>query len=138
MESIIQKEEFDFDFYYDLLSKYKIAHDNTNVPASFKTLDGINYNRDGYKLGKFASRMRIQNKNGILDLIYKEKLYALGFRFENIDRMDNWMTYFNLAKEYYKHKGDLEASVKFTTFDGYTYNENRKKLGAWISRQKRA
>ena len=47
-----------------------------------------------------------------------------------------WEDYYELAKAYYEHKGDLSIPQKFQTTDGYTKDQNGIKLGSWISNQR--
>ena len=47
-----------------------------------------------------------------------------------------WEDYYELAKAYYEHRGDLLIPQKFQTTDGYTKDQNGIKLGSWISNQR--
>ena len=48
-----------------------------------------------------------------------------------------WEDYYNLAKLYYEHHGNLEVPVSFITANGYEPDENGDvKLGKWIVRQR--
>ena len=51
---------------------------------------------------------------------------------------EKWSAYYNLAKAYYEHHGNLEIPGNFKTINGYEYDENGIKLGNWISNQKKA
>ena len=48
------------------------------------------------------------------------------------------MKKYKLAKEYYKHHGNLEIPQKFKTINGYEFDENGIALGIWISTQRDA
>lgn len=49
-----------------------------------------------------------------------------------------WDDYYELAKAYYEHNGDLEIPDKFKTNDGFTYDENGIiNLGNWIKTQRK-
>ena len=48
-----------------------------------------------------------------------------------------WEDYYELAKVYYEHKGDLSIPNEFKTPDGYTEDPNGVKLGKWIANQRR-
>ena len=49
-----------------------------------------------------------------------------------------WDDYYELAKEYYNHHGNLEIPLRFKTVNGFNENENGVKLGRWIQRQRQA
>ena len=56
-----------------------------------------------------------------------------------MDRMTmTWEDYYELAKVYYEHNGDLEIPFNFKTINGYEFDENGIKLGNWINTQRRA
>ena len=49
-----------------------------------------------------------------------------------------WEDYYELAKVYYKHHGDLEVPSRFKTSDGYTFDKNGTiNLGMWIVTQRK-
>ena len=58
--------------------------------------------------------------------------------FEMLKRLNErltmtWEDYYDLAKAYYEHHGNLEVQVRFKTNNGYEYDENGKiNLGQWI------
>lgn len=62
--------------------------------------------------------------------------------FEMLKRLNErltmtWEDYYDLAKVYYEHHGDLEVSGRFKTNNGYEYDENGKiNLGTWIRHQR--
>ena len=47
-----------------------------------------------------------------------------------------WEDYYELAKKYYEHYGNLLIPTAFKTINGVTYDENGKKLGHWLSKQR--
>ena len=54
-----------------------------------------------------------------------------------MDRMTlTWEDKYNLAKIYYEYHGNLEIPQRFTTLNGYKFDENGIKLGKWIINQK--
>ena len=63
--------------------------------------------------------------------------------FEMLKRLNErltmtWEDYYDLAKVYYEHHGDLEVKAKFKTNNGYEYSEFGKiNLGYWIFCQRR-
>ena len=48
-----------------------------------------------------------------------------------------WEDYYELAKAYYEHKGDLSMPRKFKTIDGYTEDSNGVNLKSWICYQRK-
>ena len=59
-------------------------------------------------------------------------------RWENkIERME-WEDWYNLAKAYYNHYGNLDVTKRYKTTNGYEYNENGVALGSWITIQRSA
>ena len=63
--------------------------------------------------------------------------------FEMLKRLNErltmtWEDYYDLAKAYYEHHGDLEIKQTFKTNNGYEQSENGTiNLGQWIERQRR-
>ena len=49
-----------------------------------------------------------------------------------------WEDYYELAKAYYEHHGNLEISDRFKTINGYDYDENGVNLGTWIYTQRKS
>ena len=92
----------------------------------------------------------IQKHNGT-NTIRKIKLFDTSFDieienediFEMLKRLNEkltmtWEDYYDLAKAYYEHHGDLEIKQTFKTNNGYEYDENGTiNLGQWIERQRR-
>ena len=62
--------------------------------------------------------------------------------FEMLKRLNErltmtWEDYYNLAKAYYEHHGDLEVQARFKTNNGYEFNEDGLiNLGNWITKQR--
>ena len=62
--------------------------------------------------------------------------------FEMLKRLNErltmtWEDYYELAKKYYEHHGNLEVQAKFKTNNGYEFNENGLiNLGNWILKQR--
>ena len=60
-----------------------------------------------------------------------------------LERLENetffsWDSWYELAKAYYEHQGDLLVPHNFRTLNGYKYDENGVNLGKWISNQRNA
>ena len=58
-------------------------------------------------------------------------------RWENLEKM-TWEDWYNLAKIYFEHHGNLEIPAKYKTLNGYEYDEKGVNLGNWIFSQKKA
>ena len=123
---------------YGLAETYFNKNNNLEISQSFKTLDGINYDKNGYKLGFWISRQRQSYKMGKLNKEQIELLEKIGMRFENRRNIINWEEYYKLAKAYYNKNNNLEIPRSFKTIDGKTYDENGHNLGFWIINQRQA
>ena len=87
-------------------------------------------------MGVWLNDQRSSYKNGKLSKARIEKLKAVGAILENV-REDNWNEMYNLAKAFYEFYGHLKIPMKFTTLDGIKHNPKGKKLGLWISTQRK-
>ena len=117
---------------YKLAKIYYEHKGDLLIPRSFKTTDGYTENSNGVKLGQWIGRQRI--RFATLSDERKQKLQAIGFDLKPYET--TWENYYELAKAYYKHKGNLLVPQSFKTTDGYTEDSNGVKLGKWISRQR--
>jgi len=120
---------------YGLVKKYYEYHGNLEIPYSFKTSDGVNYDENGINLAVWINTQR-QNKN--LDPNRKQLLEEIGMHFEIIDKESKWNEKYDLAKKYYELHGHLEIPRDFKTLDGITYDENGIKLGIWVNNQRKS
>ena len=60
-------------------------------------------------------------------------------RWENkVDKEEQWMNNYNLAKLYFEHYGNLEVPFRFKTKDGINKDEEGVALGVWIKNQSQA
>ncbi len=123
---------------YELAKKYYERYGNLEISSRFKTLDGIDYDENGIQLGAWITSLRSDRIKKNLSKEQINLLTNIGMRFECTSRVDSWMKYYNLAKTYYEHYGDLEIPVSFKTIDGINYDENGHSLGAWLSAQRQA
>ena len=123
---------------YGLAEAYFNKNNNLEISQSFKTLDGIDYDENGYKLGFWISRQRQSYKIGKLNKEQIELLEKIGMRFENRRNIINWEEYYKLAKVYYNKNNNLEIPRSFKTLDGITYDESGHNLGFWINNQRKA
>ena len=120
---------------YNLAKAYYEHHGNLEISRNFKTLNGYDYNENGIKLGDWISIQRSLFINSKLSDKRIEMLKNIGIVF-NDSHQETWMKNYNLAKIYYEHHGNLEIPQRFTTLNGYEFNENGIKLGYWVSHQK--
>ena len=125
--------------WYELAKVYYNDHGNLLMSQNFKTIDGITYDENGLKLGKWVSRQR-QAYNGNRNYSMSSKRIQL---LKNIGMLSNvfdekWMKMYNLAKKYYNHHKNLNIHQHFKTINGYEYDENGEDLGEWVSRQRQA
>ena len=123
-----------WDEMYEYAKKYYEHYGDLEVQAIFKTNNGYEYSEFGkISLGAWIHRqrqnIRFKSERG-------QKLLQIGMRFEN--KFLSWEYYYDLAKAYYEHYGDLEIKQNFKTDNGYEYDENGQiNLGQWIDRQRR-
>lgn len=124
---------------FELLKKYYNYYGNIDLENGFKTLDGINYNPEGFNLKKWLDNQRGSYHRGELSdekIILLERLHInWGVKKEN---KVSWDHYYELAKNFYLHNHHLKISRSFKTFDGINYSEKGLNLGAWLSRQQMA
>ena len=118
---------------FELAKSYYEQYGNLLVPQSFKTINGYEVNDDGINLGNWIIDQR-KRYNTLTDE-KKTKLNSIGFVINTLD--DAWNRYYNLAKKYYEHYGNLLIPQKFKTINGIEYAENGLKLGSWISDQRK-
>ncbi len=130
---------------YNLAKEYYKRNGNLNVPYNFKTKNGYEYDENGYNLSSWLERQRVsfkirnnskpgeKNKYSLLSDEQIQKLEQIEIIFEiNL----TWDDAYNLAKEYYKHYGNLSVPYHFRTSNGYDYNENGYGLGRWLANQR--
>ena len=137
--------EFNWNNWYNLAKKYFEHHGDLMVPSAFKTKNGYDYDEEGENLGNWISNQRtaywnsVKRANEITNTIKPltqtriELLESIGMVFNAHE--SNWNNWYNLAKEYYKHYGNLSVPLTFKTKNGYDYDEEGKNLGNWISNQ---
>ena len=124
---------------YNLATAYYNKNNNLEIQYRFKTLDGINYNENGYSLGVWIAKQRQNYKNRKLSQEKIELLDKIDMRFENKNNIKNkigWKENYKLAKVYFEKRGNLEIPSRFKTLDGINYDENGYSLGMWIIKQR--
>ena len=125
-----------WDLMYNLATAYYNKNNNLEIPFSFKTLDGIDYNENGYSLGVWITTQRQAYKSGKLSQDKIELLDKIGMRFENKLNKIEWEEYYKLAEAYFNKNNNLEIPQSFKTLDGITCDENGYNLGRWIGFQR--
>ena len=127
---------------YELAKAYYEHYGNLEIPVKFKTINGFVYDANGIDLGRWlVNQRRAYNGNSGGHIITEEQINLLnqiGMRWENIDKMQQWMKKYSFAKAYYEHYGKLDIPKDFKTINGYEYDENGFKLGMWIGNQRKA
>ena len=126
--------EVQWDKMYNLAQKYYEYHGNLSISADFKTINGYEYNENGFNLGSWISHQRAFKKNGMLSQEREKKLLAIGMLYDAFEVQ--WQEMYDLAQKYYEHYGNLSVPTDFKTINGYEYDEEGFNLGIWISRQK--
>ena len=127
-----------WDLMYNLAKEYYNKNNNLEISQHFKTLDGINYDKNGYKLGFWIINQRQAYKNRKLSKEKIELLEKIGMRFSPDKREKEWMKNYGLAEAYFNKNNNLEIPNSFKTLNGITYDENGYKLGFWIDRQRQS
>jgi len=127
---------------YKLAKSYYEYHGNLKIPRHFKTINGYEYDENGISLSDWMKHQKEgyygKNKRKLSqDQIEKLKAIGMSFRMRN-KQGGYWLEYYQLAKKYYEHYGNLEIPHLFKTINGYEYNENGMLIGEWIARQRNA
>ena len=123
---------------YELAKTYFERYRNLEMPQSFKTVNGYDYDESGIALGLWICTQRQAYKENKMSEERIKLLRQIGMRFETKNKEEEWNKKYELAKVYFEHYGNLEAPVRFKTKNGYEYDENGIRLGVWICTQKQA
>ena len=127
---------------YNLAKEYYKYYGNLEIPCSFKTTNGYEYDENGINLGNWIRTIRdVYNGRQNSYKLTEERIEALkkiGMRFEVKDRDKIWNAKYNLAKAYYEHHGNLNIPEAYKTKNGYEYDENGINLGSWIATNRMA
>ena len=120
---------------YNLAKAYYEHHGNLDIPVRFKTVNGYEYDENGLALGQW---IQAQRKNCSRETERGKQLLNIGMRFDAKTSL-TWEEFYNYAKVYYEHHGNLDIPARFKTDDGYTYSKNGIiNLGSWVSNQRQA
>lgn len=106
---------------YASAREYCKKNGNSNVPACYKTSDGI-------ALGKWLYNQRQLRAEGKLSAEREQLLTQLGMAWAVVD---GWEKRFQQVVEYYKQHGNVNIPAKHKTEDGIW-------LGTWLYHQRRA
>ena len=121
---------------YKLTETYFKKYGNLEIPSRFKTLNGIDYDENGYNLGQWQSWQRKKYKKSELSKERKDLLEKIGMRFETRDNDEVWNQMYMLVELYFKEYGNLEIPSKFKTLNGTDEDENGYNLGIWLVSQR--
>ena len=122
---------------YVLAQDYYEHNGNLEIPASFKTLNGYEYDENGISLGTWIQNQRQSYKKAKLSPEKINLLKTIGMRLET-GNYNDWNENYVLAQDYYEHNGNLEIPASFKTLNGYEYDENGISLGTWIQNQRQS
>ena len=128
-----------WDEHYELAKKYYEKYGNLNVPADFRTKDGVNYDEKGFQLGRWIITIR-SARRGVETLNLSEdqikKLDELEIDWDPYSSA--WNEKYELAKKFYEKYGHLNVPYNFKTFDGISHDENGININGWINMQRQA
>ena len=117
---------------YKLAKIYYEHYGDSLIPVKFKTSDGYTYDENGVKLGRWMREQRYLFSK--LSPEKQELLKSIGFVLNT--HKEVWLRNYELAKMYYEHHGNLNIPQKFTTKNGFTYDEDGVHIGSWLGSQK--
>lgn len=137
IQKLINDCKYSWDKGYELAVKYYEKHGNLKVTCNFCTINGYDYDPEGYNLGTWLSRQRQSRKNQGSCVINEEQINKL-------DRLDiiwepfieKWEQMYLLAEKYYEYYGNLNVVYNFKTTNGIDYDEKGLNLGRWITHQR--
>lgn len=111
--------------YYRAMCDYKQEHGNLDIPARYRTEDGI-------VLGPFLANLRQARAKGSRSSFLTperiEQLDQLGMVWESRDY--RWEMNYKACKDYYREFGNLDIPADYVSQDGL-------KIGSWLRRQRR-
>ena len=119
---------------YELSEKYYQHYGNLEIPLSFKTINGVDYDENGIRLGNWIGTQRNKYKHNQLSNDKIQKLLHIGMIFRMT--VSNGDEMFALAEKYFQHYGNLEVPTNFKTKNGIDYDETGLNLGGWIQNQR--
>ena len=121
---------------YMLAEIYFKKYGSLEIKQNFKTLNGIDYDENGYNFGIWLTNQRQMYKKGKLSKERIELLKQIGMRFETRDNDEVWNQMYMLAELYFKEYGNLDIPSRFKTLNGIDEYENGYNLGYWLGYQR--
>ncbi len=120
---------------YEYARIYYEHHKSLEIPRSFKTNNGFEYDEKG--IVNLGIWIVYQRKTVSRESERGKLLSQIGMRFESKKSTLSWEEMFEYACQYYEHHGNLEVPQKFKTNNGFEYEEQGKiPLGSWIAKQR--
>ncbi len=122
---------------YDLAKKYYEKYGDLKISVSFITSDGINYDKNGVKLGHWIRTLREAYNGSDRKALTNEQIELLEnigmiWNFSENDHIvltPNWYKNYELAKEYFNKHNTLLVPYSYKVNGGF-------RLGSWIFRQR--
>ena len=121
---------------YEYARIYYEHHKSLEIPRSFKTNNGFEYEEQGkIKLGAWIARQR---SSALLESEQGRLLSQIDMRFESKKSTLSWEEMYEYARIYYEHHKSLEIPQRFKTNNGFEYDEKGiVNLGIWIANQRK-
>ena len=121
--------------YFELAKAYYEKFGNLLIPGDYKTINGIEYNENGVKLGQWImyNRQIYKGKdNRNLDIKRVQMLEGIGMVWDESEM--RWIKMFSLAKTYYEKYGNLLIPSNFKTINGIDESTEKEavNLGQWV------
>jgi len=110
-----------WDVMFDEAKKFYERNQHLDIPAEYVT-------EGGATLGRWYRAQRSDFKRGTLSAERQKRLEEIGMKWTSVQTR-TWLSYYNLAAEYYQEHGNLQVHLRYETSDGI-------KLGTWISSQR--
>ena len=124
---------------YTLAKNHFEKYGNLEIPQSFKTMNGIIKDENGYNLGKWLDTQRQTYKIGKLSPERIDLLEQIEMRFDTRDNDEIWTQIYTLAKNHFEKYGSLERiTSRYKTLNGVVEYKKGYSLGEWFNRQRKA
>ena len=121
---------------YLLAKAYFEENGDLEVPPDFKTINGVDKDENGYKLGIWIINQRQRNR---MNKLPEEKVLLLkniGMRFERNYKSYDWEEMYKLFLNYYSKNKNISILRNFKTSNGIDKDEDGYHLGSWLSYQR--
>lgn len=120
----------EWDFLYRLAKKYYNTYKNLEVTSNFKTVNGYDYDKYGYSLGKWIEAQRKALRQNKLEQERVELLDAIKMNWGNASKINNSAECLNEIHTFYKKHGHLEIPMNYKTPSGIP-------LGRWLDTKRK-